>query len=586
MWLRRRAPLSGGSPNCPPAPIELRLGNGTIAGTNVDSRGFLAGLSTPAQFLFLAPSTVVNSTIVISDSFCTNSDNLTTAQCASSCGNTYNISAAGDSFKSTPNTLMISDPVWASISSQPLYSLTAGETLLQLPSGQALSNDSIGIISSGENQNMGHLGLASNSSFLQLAISTNLIPGNGFGFDAGSQSITNPRDGGLVLGGYNPASIGGQLFTFPTGASSSLARECPLQVNVTQLAIRFPGVSADVPLTSAGGFAACVEMYDNLFRFTQNLLQNFQAVTDWSSNTTADPNIYRVEPGLLFPSTNPFNGSLIITIDGGKLGPLTVTIPNEEMSNPLRGISANGGWVLQSNVTEASIFFQSARLNTPVLPKAFLSQLYLIVNWDAKQFQLATLAPTSEQTSSNLVAFNSVSTPATCANPEISGLASYSWVKSWVEPTVIFLAVVEFIVIWHLFGKYIRQGLSSVKQNLSSVGKKIRRRPLPLIRKKTRGQPSSPNSHVFSHTAAQGNEDRGLQNPASSTEPVEQLTGAPQISNLFMPTAGLSNSDEHPVEELTNTTSPLGVQRRSLSGNFGSGNTPNPTIAASSLYET
>jgi hypothetical protein len=162
--------------------------------------------NTCAQFIIFAPSTVVNSTLVISDSFCQNNDNLTAAQCASSCGNTYNISASGDSFQSTPNTLLIQDPLWADNSSQPLYSLITGETLLQLPSDQSLSNDSFGIISSGENQNVGHFGPASNSSFLQLALSESPIPGNGFALDAGSQSVTSPRNGSLVLGGYNPAS--------------------------------------------------------------------------------------------------------------------------------------------------------------------------------------------------------------------------------------------------------------------------------------------------------------------------------------------------------------------------------------------
>jgi hypothetical protein len=260
MWLRGRAALTGVSPNCPPAPILLPLGNHTIPGTKVESWGWLTNLSTPAQSIIFAPSTVVNSTLVISDSFCQNNDNLTVAQCESRCGNTYNTSAAGNSFQSTPNTLLIQDPLWADISLQPRYSLTAGETPLQLPSDQSLSNDSIGIISSGENQNVGHFGLASNSSFLQLALSHNLIPGNGFALDAGSQSATSPRNGSLVVGGYNSASYSGQLFTFRTGAASSLARRCELQVTITQLAVRFDGVSPDVPLNSAGSFAACIEM--------------------------------------------------------------------------------------------------------------------------------------------------------------------------------------------------------------------------------------------------------------------------------------------------------------------------------------
>jgi hypothetical protein len=78
-----------------------------------------------------------------------------------------------------------------------------------------------------------------------------------------------------------------------------------------------------------------------------------------------------VEPGLYYPQTKGFNGSLIITLSNG----FEVEIPNHELSNPLRGIDANGARVLQPNITEVNIFSEDAPLNTATLGKVYLSQV-------------------------------------------------------------------------------------------------------------------------------------------------------------------------------------------------------------------
>jgi hypothetical protein len=108
----------------------------------------------------------------------------------------------------------------------------------------------------------------------------------------------------------------------------------------------------------------------------QTTLQSFQEVTGWSSDFTVGPNLVIDEPGLYYPQTKGFNGSLIITLSTG----LKVEIPNEEMTNPLRTIDVDGARVLQSNITEVNIFDQEAPLNTATLGKTFLSQVsyYLI----------------------------------------------------------------------------------------------------------------------------------------------------------------------------------------------------------------
>jgi hypothetical protein len=240
-----------------PAPLLLQLTNCTVAATNVDSWGLRLDLAD--QSLCVSPSTVVNSTLVISSDFCQTISNLTNAQCESLCGNTFNISSAGSLYTlSSASAILAPNPVWAEISPE---ALLAGTTELQLPNNK-LSEYPIGVITSGDHQNVGHFGLANNSDFLRSALCDGLIPGNGFGLNAGSQSVANPRNGGLVLGGYDLSSIDGAFFNSSITAAGSSDRECPLQETITLLAIRFPLTEgfSDVTLISAGvDVPACIE---------------------------------------------------------------------------------------------------------------------------------------------------------------------------------------------------------------------------------------------------------------------------------------------------------------------------------------
>jgi len=251
------------SSNCSPSPtLFLQLSNCAVPGTSVDSWGLSLALSTPPQYLCLVPSTVVNSTLVVSSEVCQNYTAGTIAQCKSLRRNTFNTSTAGSSFSSlSTNTILGSNPLWAEISPEPL---TAGQTVLQLSPDSSLPNYTIGIIASGRgtSQNVGHLGLANDSDFLHAALSSGLIGDNGFGLNAGSQSIANPRPGVLVLGGYDHASINGAFSHFPISDASSSGKECLLQVTITQLVLRLQMLDgfADVELSEPGvSIPACIE---------------------------------------------------------------------------------------------------------------------------------------------------------------------------------------------------------------------------------------------------------------------------------------------------------------------------------------
>jgi hypothetical protein len=253
--------------SAPYSTVAFELSYCTVLGTSVDSWGLTLNFSKPTQELSewfpicVVPSTVVNSTLLISSEYCQNYANGTAAQCESLSGNTFNISTSEASYNtSTRNAVLGSNSVWSKINSQ---ALVTGNTSLFLPPDNTIPSYPVGIITSGNNQNAGHLGLATDSQLLRAAIDNGLITQNGFGLGAGSQSVANPRDGKLVLGGYDQASINGPFSNFSIGDTSASEEVCLLQVTITQLTLRFPlseGSFSDFNITEAGiDIPACVE---------------------------------------------------------------------------------------------------------------------------------------------------------------------------------------------------------------------------------------------------------------------------------------------------------------------------------------
>lgn len=80
------------------------------------------------------------------------------------------------------------------------------------------------------NANAGQLGLANESVFLHSIVSSGKAP-SGFGFFAGS--IPQGREGHLILGGFDAASVAGPFSNFSISNNTSVGdHPCSLQVVV------------------------------------------------------------------------------------------------------------------------------------------------------------------------------------------------------------------------------------------------------------------------------------------------------------------------------------------------------------------
>ncbi|KAK3939396.1 hypothetical protein QBC46DRAFT_438060 [Diplogelasinospora grovesii] len=418
--LVRAALASSAATTCQTPPtVQLSLGNCTILApnqTDVNSRGVKIGV-VGGDMLCVVPSTVVNSTFLQSSEICgsdqlaDNGYTMTPAQCRSRRGGFITVSDVASAAIDGLDTL---NPGWISIGNvikfaaqAPLQLLTKTVTVVE------------GLITEGQMSTTSHLGLAASSTLLQAMKDAGLILARSWGLNAGSSSVLFPRDGSLVLGGFDQASLAGPFNEYAIAVPDILSdRHCPLQISVTGLTLNIKTPNQTVSETlvdNSNKLPACIEPYDNLFRMPQSVLKQFQQYFAQYTKYTGAPvdpskyqssSLFNLEPGIVYPaSAGDFNFTLRFTINDD----LTVEIPLYELWRPLRGLDANGNLVLDTGYNELQIYGSPAPEDAPVLGKAFLSQvistldltlfffltvadsmkLYLFVDYEMMKFYLA-----------------------------------------------------------------------------------------------------------------------------------------------------------------------------------------------------
>jgi hypothetical protein len=357
----------------PPKPLFIHLGNCTISPNQVypngvESWGIRVAIASPPQDLCVGPSLVANNTIIMGTEICTiNNQNLSTlSQCISRRGGLFNPNDTTSDFVLTSQADLAPDTEYDSF--DPNFAEAANTTIL-FPSDISLSYP-IALAFSGQNSSISQLGLANDSVFLREVVNSSFSPGaKAFGLLVGSQSVLAPRDGHLIIGGYDAASLAGPFYNYSmSNTTTAGSRVCSLQIVVEQLNLSRPGLD-DVTLSSEGTpMTSCIEPLDDMFRLPSNVLTSFQTSTDWRDDISVPSSLFLLERGLLYNTS--FNGTLKFSLKDGPV----IEIPTEELAQPLRGLDPNGMKVLDSNITSVNIFYEEAPEGTAVLSKAFLSQ--------------------------------------------------------------------------------------------------------------------------------------------------------------------------------------------------------------------
>jgi hypothetical protein len=194
----------------------------------------------------------------------------TQAQCQSRRGGPVNISALGNGFIIGTKADISVDQNWinimerAGVTEDEAYG-TVGRTDLHLPNEIRLEKYPVAVINRGQDHNAAHLPLGPNSTFLRALGALGMSPALGFGLNIGSQSITGPRAGNLVIAGTDIASIRGAWhnYTINHNTPDPGDRICPLQVVVEEVRVKFPNGSDSENLLGTGPGrstpAACIE---------------------------------------------------------------------------------------------------------------------------------------------------------------------------------------------------------------------------------------------------------------------------------------------------------------------------------------
>ncbi|KAK2060621.1 hypothetical protein LY76DRAFT_509645 [Colletotrichum caudatum] len=227
-----------------------------------------------------------------------------------------------------------------------------------------------------------------NSSTLESFIRNEVAPTRSFGLDYGSTSELYPRDGQLIVGGYNEARFNASHVTNfrMWGANAPVA--CPLQVTIADIILT--NKNGDHPLTDPGvRIAACIDTVHNSFTFTPAIFNKFQQI----GNNTGNGNVTGFSKEAFDESSfpvgrEPLIGTLTIRLTNG----YTTVIPHYELVSHVRGTDSRGKYAVLNNTrlsTTISSGISDLGENVPILGGVFLSQNYLHVDYDAGTFWLS-----------------------------------------------------------------------------------------------------------------------------------------------------------------------------------------------------
>ncbi|KAL2269663.1 hypothetical protein VTJ83DRAFT_1847 [Remersonia thermophila] len=407
------APLAAvQSTACPPQPLRLVLGNcSNVPAAWGAELGIGEGRDAPK--LCFMPSTVVNATLLMARDLCDGEDQaegadhnytLSREQCLSRRGGALRRDSlsrfAIELDAGARDNLRGSNPGWWKLMSEQGLEPFPSAVRVPLRFGHVVTSafDQVWVMQ-GKLHSMNHLGLAADSNLLgSLAESKLISPGSGWGLDVGSRSVTQPRDGSLVLGGYDSNAFQGNLVPFPipkSGGGPVANRICHLQVSMKKLAVNIsvngtqqePLLYED-PTTTTG---VCIEPYDDFFRLGKKKTQEIvnRAGIRLIHRPEKHPDLFNPEEGLVYDKSLNLSITLDITLDKG----FTVTIPSSELVRPLTALNrADGKLVTHPDYNEIAIFRSDPLDDSAVFGRAFLSQqVYLVVDPANREFLFGRL---------------------------------------------------------------------------------------------------------------------------------------------------------------------------------------------------
>ena len=217
-----------------------------------------------------------------------------------------------------------------------------------------------------------YFGLGRASTFLSRTMADSKAPSKIVGFNSGSRSIPHPRDGDIVVGGYDKAIVDAKTMT-----SFKMVPNCGICLTVESLDFYPDGGKStklnDKPFLVDLTFAPYLWMY-----VPSTVYDNLPEKLDLVGDT--DPEGYYWIP------QNKTDGHITVEFTN-----FTTTLPSHEVFSRRRKINDDGS--LYWNTTLPPIVGLSDGGNSAKYTwgLAFMSQHYLIVDWEREEFQIGRI---------------------------------------------------------------------------------------------------------------------------------------------------------------------------------------------------
>ncbi|EDU50992.1 conserved hypothetical protein [Pyrenophora tritici-repentis Pt-1C-BFP] len=379
---------------CPNGSVPLLLpwaNNSVSAAGSILSRGISFAIGTPPQPFSLTPSTLSNNLFINNAAECGAATN---TSCIGQLGGVY-ASATSTSFAE------VNYAVWtgsresvdlASASSYIFFDDTAAFGLKpatnKFPKFPMYTNGSTdNAFKKDEPSYRATLPLGMDSSFLNFLVDSGQASSRTYGLWAGSESEETPQDGLLIVGGYDESRLKSPATAFP------MFSDCPTCAILTAITYDVGGKSTTLFTAATDTLVVHLDPFSSDLKLPAAMLQNLAA-----AEKTAVWN--ETSRHFELPTTPAPAGTITITLsDMGKPGgdaskPSVASyksvIPVTELYSRPRAYNAAGVFeVDNATVYNMAVTNQTESLTIGTLGLPFFTQNYLIVDPDAKTFQLA-----------------------------------------------------------------------------------------------------------------------------------------------------------------------------------------------------
>ncbi|KAI9828349.1 MAG: hypothetical protein M1832_002777 [Thelocarpon impressellum] len=360
--------------DCSIPPIYIDVHKRAVHGGGAQEYGSFVGFGTASQNMSLWVSLSANETSVADPDFCKKS-NLT--DCDNATGGFFDSALSStwkqvDDYKTTDedeqarkNTGSFGEDK-IHLYQHFIESQSATET--------AMDNFPFMLTDNGTSE-PGKLGLGSRSTLLGRLSATSLTAGKSFSFYTGTayERAGGAINGSLTLGGYDASRFKGTVYN----ETMNLTHSNPFRVRVADIVISDPsGGQKDRSLFDTSrfpnleegfsGFDAHISTDEFPLSLPYEVTQNFISMLAAESSDNLDGSLRL---------TKPFAGSMSIKLSNG----LSVTLPKEMMFN------ASGLSPVAARDKDSSAPF--------ALGLAWLTQVYLMADYDAGAFHLAQAVP-------------------------------------------------------------------------------------------------------------------------------------------------------------------------------------------------